>query len=60
MISELHERMMTMNSGALPAHLGYSWQQSPHPRSGGIIFEDALGRIIDLPWQLCKDWEVNN
>ncbi|KAF8244489.1 hypothetical protein K440DRAFT_609472 [Wilcoxina mikolae CBS 423.85] len=41
----------------LPKFLGYSWEGSTGPKHGVVHFEDALGRHVELPRVLCRDYE---
>lgn len=60
MLREIHEIMgsLSINMINLPKNMGYAWPGSSGPTENVIHFEDATGKVVQLPMDLCKDFEV--
>ncbi|CCX06562.1 Similar to hypothetical protein FOXB_12371 [Fusarium oxysporum Fo5176]; acc. no. EGU77120 [Pyronema omphalodes CBS 100304] len=59
MLREIHEIMgsLSINMINLPKNMGYAWPGSSGPTENVIHFEDATGKVVQLPMDLCKDFE---
>jgi hypothetical protein len=56
MVVGISKAITTMSSD-MPKTLGYSWEGRVRQRRN-LLFQDALGRSIVLPWILCMEEKV--
>ncbi len=57
MVVGISKAITTMSSD-MPKTLGYSWEGACAPEEKPLLFQDALGRSIVLPWILCMEEKV--